>query len=102
MADVHDPRRTPDSGEVSLVTPQGTPATPTGTEDTRRSVSEARQPAQDLTARGKEMATEYYQEGFEQVQVWQKQLEDQVRSKPLQSLLMAAGVGLLIGLLKRR
>jgi ElaB/YqjD/DUF883 family membrane-anchored ribosome-binding protein len=33
---------------------------------------------------------------------WQQQLESQVREKPLQSLLMAAGIGLLFGLLKRR
>ena len=41
-------------------------------------------------------------EGRNQVLAWQQQLEYQVREKPLQSLLVAAGVGLLFGLLRRR
>jgi ElaB/YqjD/DUF883 family membrane-anchored ribosome-binding protein len=63
---------------------------------------EIRDQAQDLIAQGKEVATEYYEEGRNQVLVWQQQLENQVREKPLQSLLIAAGVGLLFGLLRRR
>ena len=58
--------------------------------------------AQELIAQGKEVAAEYYEEGRNQVLAWQQQLENQVREKPLQSLLMAAGVGLLLGLLRRR
>ena len=58
--------------------------------------------AQELIAQGKEVAAEYYEEGRNQVFAWQQQLEYQVREKPLQSLLMAAGVGLLLGLLRRR
>ena len=46
------------------------------------------------------MATETGKEMHDQA--WQQQLETQVREKPLQSLLMAAGVGLLLGLLRRR
>src|SRR2546427_11664715 len=63
---------------------------------------EMRDQAQELMAQGKEVATEYYEEGRNQVLAWQQQLENQVREKPLQSLLMAAGVGLLLGLLRRR
>jgi len=63
---------------------------------------EMRDPAQELMTQGKEVAAEYYEEGRNQVIAWQQQLEDQVREKPLQSLLMAAGVGLLLGLLRRR
>jgi ElaB/YqjD/DUF883 family membrane-anchored ribosome-binding protein len=58
--------------------------------------------AQELIAQGKEVAAEYYEEGRNQVLAWQQQLETQVREKPLQSLLVAAGVGLLLGLLRRR
>ena len=63
---------------------------------------EMRDQAQELIAQGKEVAAEYYEEGRNQVLAWQRQLEYQVREKPLQSLLMAAGVGLLLGLLRRR
>jgi ElaB/YqjD/DUF883 family membrane-anchored ribosome-binding protein len=64
--------------------------------------NEVRQKAQELTAEGKAVATEYYEQGRERMLAWQQQLESQVREKPLQSLLMAAGIGLLFGLLKRR
>ena len=63
---------------------------------------EMRDQAQELIAQGKEVAAEYYEEGRNQVLAWQQQLENQVREKPLQSLLVAAGVGLLFGLLRRR
>ena len=58
--------------------------------------------AQELTAQGKKMATEYYAQGREQVLAWQRQLEQQVRAKPLQALLIASGVGVLFGWLRRR
>jgi ElaB/YqjD/DUF883 family membrane-anchored ribosome-binding protein len=64
--------------------------------------TEMRDQAHDLIAQGKEVAAEYYEEGRNQVLAWQQQLENQVREKPLQSLLVAAGVGLLFGLLRRR
>jgi ElaB/YqjD/DUF883 family membrane-anchored ribosome-binding protein len=64
--------------------------------------TEMRDQAQELIAQGKEVAAEYYEEGRNQVLAWQQQLENQVREKPLQSLLVAAGVGLLFGLLRRR
>lgn len=63
---------------------------------------EMRDKAQELITQGKDVAAEYYEEGRNQVLAWQQQLETQVREKPLQSLLIAAGVGLLFGLLRRR
>ena len=63
---------------------------------------EMRDQTQELIAQGKEVAAEYYEEGRNQVLAWQQQVEKQVREKPLQTLLIAAGVGLLVGLLRRR
>ena len=63
---------------------------------------EIRDQVQERMVQGKEVAAEYYEESLNQVLAWQQQLENQVREKPLQSLLMAAGVGLLLGLLRRR
>jgi len=68
-------------------------------QETGREVS---QKVQELTRQGQEVAAEYYQQGREHVLAWQQQLEHQVREKPLQSLLMAVGLGLLVGLLRRR
>lgn len=62
---------------------------------------EISQKAQELTAQGKETVAEYYEQGRECVLEWQQQLEHQGREQPLRSLLIAAGIGLLIGLLKR-
>jgi ElaB/YqjD/DUF883 family membrane-anchored ribosome-binding protein len=60
------------------------------------------EPAQALMTQGKEVAAEYYAEGRNQLLAWQQQLENQVREKPLQSVLLAAGVGLLYALFRRR
>jgi ElaB/YqjD/DUF883 family membrane-anchored ribosome-binding protein len=58
--------------------------------------------AQALMTQGKEVAAEYYEEGRNQLLAWQQQLENQVRAKPLQSIFIAAGLGLLYALLRRR
>jgi ElaB/YqjD/DUF883 family membrane-anchored ribosome-binding protein len=63
---------------------------------------EMRDQVQGLMTQGQEVAAEYYEEGRNQVLAWQQQLGNQVREKPLQSLLVAAGIGLLFGLLRRR
>lgn len=47
-------------------------------------------------------ATDYYQQGRERAQEWEHNIEDYVREKPLQAVLMAAGVGVLLGLLWKR
>jgi ElaB/YqjD/DUF883 family membrane-anchored ribosome-binding protein len=89
---------------------QGTPAAPrqeghdtTGQHDhAQETGKESRDQAQALMTQGKEVAAEYYEEGRNQVRAWQQHLENQVREKPLQSVLIAAGVGLLYALLRRR
>jgi ElaB/YqjD/DUF883 family membrane-anchored ribosome-binding protein len=68
----------------------------------QETAKEMRDKAQELMTQGKEVAAEYYEEGRNQVLAWQQQLENQVREKPLQSVLIAAGIGLLYGLLRRR
>ena len=73
--------------------PQGTGQEP---------AQEMRDHAQALMTQGKEVAAEYYAEGRNQLLAWQQHLENQVREKPLQSVVLAAGVGLLYALLRRR
>lgn len=63
---------------------------------------EMRQTLQVLTAQGQAVAAEYYQQSRERMLAWRQQLEQQVREKPLQSLSVAAGLGFLFGLLRRR
>jgi ElaB/YqjD/DUF883 family membrane-anchored ribosome-binding protein len=67
--------------------------------ETRQQVRER---AEELGAQAQEMASEYYQQGREQALAWERVLEDRIREKPIQSLLVAGGIGLLLGLLWRR
>ena len=50
----------------------------------------------------RDSAGDYYQQGRERAQEWEQNIEDYVREKPLQAVLMAAGVGVLLGLLWKR
>jgi ElaB/YqjD/DUF883 family membrane-anchored ribosome-binding protein len=50
----------------------------------------------------RDSASEYYQQGRERAQEWEQNIEEYVREKPLQAVLIAAGVGVLLGLLWKR
>jgi ElaB/YqjD/DUF883 family membrane-anchored ribosome-binding protein len=47
----------------------------------------------------KEYANEAYETGRAKVTQWQEELEDFVHEKPLQALLIAAGIGAFMGIL---
>lgn len=49
-----------------------------------------------------ESAQEYYQQGRQKAQEWEEGLESYIQEKPLQAVLIAAGVGMLLGLLWKR
>ena len=93
--------------------PPGAPATPPPAQQGASSTGAPRPPgqepqrdlqhtAQELTAQGKDMAVEVATQGREYIRTWQRQLEHQVLEHPLQSLVIAAGIGLLVGLFQRR
>ena len=109
MANTYDTMRTTDAMAAHTAVQRE----PGSTEEWRERMQEAGQEAgrkahevgqkvQELTTQGQEVATEYYQQGREHVLAWQQQLQTQVQEKPLQTLLIAAGIGLLFGLLRRR
>ena len=50
----------------------------------------------------KERASDYYDKGKIKAEQLEEQLVDQIRKKPLQSVLIAAGIGALFGLLITR
>ncbi|HEX2971669.1 MAG TPA: hypothetical protein VHP11_05020, partial [Tepidisphaeraceae bacterium] len=58
--------------------------------------------AQQQIGQMRQTATESYEHGRERAMEWQHNLEDYVREQPLRSVLIAAGVGALIGILWRR
>jgi ElaB/YqjD/DUF883 family membrane-anchored ribosome-binding protein len=47
-------------------------------------------------------ASEYYEQGSEKSGEFEHYLEDTIRAKPVQSVLLAAGVGMLLALLWKR
>ena len=84
-----------------------------GMEGVRETASNMQQNLRDLgsqvrgTAREKYdelrgQATDYYEQGRQRAQEWEQNLETYVHEKPLQSLLIAAGVGMLLGILWKR
>jgi ElaB/YqjD/DUF883 family membrane-anchored ribosome-binding protein len=50
----------------------------------------------------KETMTEYYEQGQGSLEDLNQALEVQIREQPLQALLVAGGIGLLLGLLRRQ
>jgi ElaB/YqjD/DUF883 family membrane-anchored ribosome-binding protein len=58
--------------------------------------------AKEQYERLRDQASEYYEHGRQQAREWQHNLENYVQEQPVKSLLIAAGVGVLLGMLWRR
>ena len=50
----------------------------------------------------RDQAGEYYNQGREAAMEWEQGLENYIQEKPIKAVLIAAGVGVLLGLLWRR
>lgn len=50
----------------------------------------------------RQQATDYYEQGRARAEEFEQSLEQYVQEKPIQSLLIAAGVGMLLGVLWKR
>ena len=68
----------------------------------RDTTPEVRAPVSDTARQVSETASAYYEQGREKMGEVEHYLEDTIRTKPLQSILLAAGVGLLVALLWKR
>lgn len=62
----------------------------------------AKEAVQDKFHDLKDRATDQYERGREKVHEWEEGLARTVRSAPMKSVLVAAGVGLVLGFLWRR
>jgi ElaB/YqjD/DUF883 family membrane-anchored ribosome-binding protein len=72
------------------------------TENLRTIGATARGAANEKISDLKQQATDYYEQGRQSAQEWEQGLEQYVQEKPIQSLLIAAGVGLVLGMLWKR
>ena len=73
------------------------------------SAIQGRDKAQEVSAQVSDTArqvsdtvSEYYEQGREQIEHVGQYLEDHIRDKPVQSVLMAAGLGMIIAFLWRK
>jgi ElaB/YqjD/DUF883 family membrane-anchored ribosome-binding protein len=64
--------------------------------------SKATDAAREQYDRLRDTAGEYFQDGRERARQWRTDLEGFVQEKPIKSLLIAAGVGMLVGFIWRR
>jgi ElaB/YqjD/DUF883 family membrane-anchored ribosome-binding protein len=58
--------------------------------------------ASDYYRQGRQQVEDYYRQGRQQAAAVENSLEDAVRTKPLQSLLIAAGFGMFLTLLLKK
>ena len=71
-------------------------------ENIREMGSQVRNVASEKYNDLRDQASQYYEEGRQRAIEWEQGLEQYVQDKPIQSLLMAAGVGFLLGILWKR
>jgi len=71
-------------------------------ENLRNIGSQVRDQATQQYDQLRNQATEYYEQGRQRAMEMEQSLEQYVQEKPIQALLMAAGVGMLLGILWKR
>jgi ElaB/YqjD/DUF883 family membrane-anchored ribosome-binding protein len=64
--------------------------------------SQVRDTATEQYQAARDTAAEYYQAGRDKAVQWEEQLETYVREQPLKSLLIAAGIGVVLGVIWKR
>ena len=64
--------------------------------------NQVRDAAQEKYNELRDQASEYYEEGRQRAQEWEQNLETYVQEQPIKALLIAAGVGAVLGFLWRR
>ena len=71
-------------------------------ENIRNIGSQVRDQATQQYQQMRDQAGEYYEQGRQRAMEMEQSLEEYVQEKPVQALMIAAGVGMLLGLLWRR
>jgi len=64
--------------------------------------SQVRDAASQQYQQALDTAQDYYQQGRDKAMEWQGQVEEYVREQPLKALAIAAGVGVVLGILWKR
>lgn len=64
--------------------------------------NQAREAAREQYDRLRHTAEDYYEQGRQRAMEWEQGLENYVQEQPIKALAIAAGVGLLVGILWKR
>jgi ElaB/YqjD/DUF883 family membrane-anchored ribosome-binding protein len=92
---------------------QGSTETQGGQPDVRQAAAQVGQNLRELGGQVREQASQqydqlrqqasdYYEQGRQRAMEYEQSLEQYVQEKPIQALLIAAGVGMLLGILWKR
>ena len=65
-------------------------------------VSNVKEKATEQYENLRDTAEDYYERGREKAQEWQQSLEEYVQDQPIKALLIAAGVGMLLGIIWKK
>ena len=71
-------------------------------ENLRNLGSQVRDTATEQYGQLRDQASDYYEQGRQRATDWEHSLESYVQEKPIQAVMIAAGVGVLLGLLWER
>lgn len=71
-------------------------------QDLKNLGTQARDAAGQAYGQVRDQAGEYYEQGKQKITEYQGELESYIREQPVKSLLIAAGVGLVLGILWKR
>ena len=71
-------------------------------ENLRNLGSQVRDAATEKYGQLRDQATDYYEQGRQRATEMEQSLEQYVQEKPIQALMIAAGVGMLLGVLWKR
>jgi len=72
------------------------------TQNLRDLGGQVRDAAREKYSQLSDQAQEYYGQGKQMAQEWEQGVESYIQEKPLQSVLIAAGIGVVLGLLWKR
>jgi ElaB/YqjD/DUF883 family membrane-anchored ribosome-binding protein len=101
MGDANAGNKQNQGGEGGVGANLGEAATQVG-QNLRDLGGQVRDMATERYSQLKDQANEYYETGRDRAREWEENLEQYVQEKPLQAVLIAAGVGVLLGLLWKR
>lgn len=65
-------------------------------------MEQIREAGRQYYEQGRQAAAQYYEQGRQKAMEWEEGFEDYVREQPVKSVLIAAGIGLVLGFLWRR